>query len=195
MTRRSRAVRSRVSGAVPRPLALLSDVLRRRFPRRRDRRRAGDDGQDLKAICDRSGALDAGLAAIRRSFICPSGFPPVVTAAADKPQRGVRPSHVDRTALRSSRSIRRARPISTRRSRSARRRRPHPALCDRRRRWLRRPTASGRRRSWRGEKRLPARRQGRLVSAGAERRSGQPAPGRRRPSIMFTVRVGSRRDD
>ena len=41
----ARGALERLRGAVPQSVALLFDVLRRRLSRRRDRRRAGDDGQ------------------------------------------------------------------------------------------------------------------------------------------------------
>ena len=52
----------------------------------------------MKAITDPSGALAAGIAAIRGQFDVPDGFPPEVTAAAERAARRRPTAHVDRTA-------------------------------------------------------------------------------------------------
>ena len=52
----------------------------------------------MKAISDRSGALDAGLAAIREQFHLPAAFPPVVEAEARAAIGRPLSGHVDRTS-------------------------------------------------------------------------------------------------
>ena len=125
----------RLRRAVPRSLALLSDVLRGRLPRRRDRRRPGDDGQVLKTIYDRPRALTDGLAAIRTQFQLPATFPRR-SRRRRRPRRAsrCRPTSIAPT-FRLSPSTRPARPTSTRRSRSSNRAATSPPLCDCRR-WL-----------------------------------------------------------
>src|SRR3712207_2891048 len=51
----------------------------------------------MRAIADPGGALDRGLASIRREFQIPEGFPPEVLAAAEEAARRVPSEHADRT--------------------------------------------------------------------------------------------------
>jgi exoribonuclease R len=53
----------------------------------------------MKAIKDPTGALGAGLAAIRLQYQVPAGFPPEVVAAAEAATRRAPTEHADRTAL------------------------------------------------------------------------------------------------
>lgn len=53
----------------------------------------------MKALKDRSGALAAGLAAIRQQFQLPDAFPPVVEAEAERAARRRPSGHRDRTTL------------------------------------------------------------------------------------------------
>ena len=171
--------------AFPQPLALLPHVLRRRLPGRRHRRCAGDDGpRRVRAIADPTNALGRGLAAIRRQYQVPDTFPPEVLAAAAKPRGGARserPCRPDRRALRHARSRFVDRPRPGVRDR-AERQRPAAPLCDRRRRLVRRRWRADRRRGMAArDDALSARRQGGPLSAGAERRRGEPAARRAAP--------------
>lgn len=53
----------------------------------------------MKAIHDPSGALTAGLAAIRQQYQVPQGFPPQVLAVAEASAMRAPTAHVDRTAI------------------------------------------------------------------------------------------------
>ena len=127
--------------AVPRSLALLSDVLRRRLPRRRNRCCASDHGQDLEshprpdARARRGPCCDPAAVSFARR-----AFPPEVTAAAEEAAGRRSPITATEPLCRWSRSIR----LSSTDLDQAfvierRRRRPHPPLCDRRCGKLRRP--------------------------------------------------------
>ena len=108
------------SGTVPRPLALLSHVLRGRISRRGHRCRAGDDGQVLKAIYDRQRALGG------RARGDPNPIPIAERISARKLRRQPLLRRGRRWRIMSiappfpsSRSTLRARPISTRHLRSS----------------------------------------------------------------------------
>lgn len=53
----------------------------------------------MKAIHDPTGALTAGLAAIRQQYQVPQGFPPEVLAVAEASAKRAPTAHVDRTAI------------------------------------------------------------------------------------------------
>ena len=186
----------RVQRTVPRPLALLSDVLRGRLSRRGHRCRPGDDGQILKAIYDRERALGEGLAAIRTQFQLPSGFPPEVERLP--PLRRDERWRITSIArpLSSSRSILRARPISTRHLRSS-----NPGAtssCA-----MRLPTSAGLSPMKARSTSKPGHAAKRftcpdgkvsLYPTGTERRRGEPVAGRRQAGHHLCGARGSRRD-
>ena len=142
--------------------------------------RLGLSGPGMKAIADPGDALGRGLASIRSQFQIPETFPARgARGGGGSVEAGPDPAcRPHRLALRHSRPgfVDRSGPGFHHRTQ---RRRPAAALCDRRRRLVRRRRRPDRRGGLAARRHpISAGRQGRALSAGAQRGRREPAPRR-----------------